>query len=231
MEILSSDSKTSFGASLPTERSPKCSAKVKDEILIVSPSTDLNRVHSKNFKYHLLTGTKCPVCNREFQDNATLIRHYGIHDGYYTTVCLICGIGFSKNAQLRLHKSKVHRTPKSSDLVCFRCGGAFDKNYQLNKHMMLCISTKRDPVMQCFLCVRTFDTWHQQKSHAWTHFNKCSFCEEKITVQSRRLEHMFTCLKNPLNQGKFSFNLYALIVLKFLKMFNKKEQPFNGIIC
>lgn len=170
-----------------------------------------------DFHYELLKGTKCLVCKRTFSSNALLKRHYGIHDGYYSSVCMICGIGFCKTSQMRLHKSKVHKTPKASDLArdlsCERCGGVFDQPYRLRKHSELCISPKNDAVLQCFLCVRTFDTMQQLKGHAWSHLTKCTYCEDKYSVCVRRTEHMLSCPKNPLIKGELSVFTHCYLTL------------------
>ncbi|XP_067935853.1 zinc finger protein 845-like isoform X2 [Watersipora subatra] len=167
-----------------------------------SKQNEYARATVADFKYHCLVGTKCLVCNRNFASKAILKRHYGIHDGYYNAVCPICGIGFCKRTMLRKHKVRVHRTAKATDSTCSRCGGAFEQEFRLKKHMEVCICPKNDSVVQCLQCVRTFDTWHQLKGHLWTHINKCTYCDEKISVQSKRVDHMLSCVKNPLITGE-----------------------------
>ena len=211
-------SKASLAQTKPTstvpEKSPKSaplnkvvagssisSAVTNDKRSAPSKQNEYARATVADFKYHCLVGTKCLVCNRNFASKAILKRHYGIHDGYYNAVCPICGIGFCKRTMLRKHKVRVHRTAKATDSTCSRCGGAFEQEYRLKKHMEVCICPKNDSVVQCLQCVRTFDTWHQLKGHLWTHINKCTYCDEKISVQSKRVDHMLSCVKNPLITG------------------------------
>lgn len=149
-----------------------------------------------------VSGTKCLVCNRQFKTLAILKRHYGIHDGSYPSICLICGIGFGKLKDFKKHKANVHMPSKSpAPFTCPKCDGVFDKKYLLAHHIDLCICSKYGAVMQCLFCTKTFDTWNKLKSHEWSHINRCSFCNEKITVYSKRVEHVTYCPKNPNNKG------------------------------
>lgn len=159
---------------------------------------DLKYFNASALKHELITGTKCTICNRSFINNEVLKRHYGIHDGKYSNVCTICGTGFNKFADLKDHKTRVHKTPKSDDMVCRKCDGVFYQAHFLKKHEELCICPKNDTPMQCLLCVRTFNTWQQIKSHVWTHLSKCSFCDEKISGHVSRVLHMVGCQRNPL---------------------------------
>ena len=170
---------------------------------------------ASDFNHDKLSGTQCTVCKRKFKSEAVLKRHYGIHDGYYSSICLDCGTGFGKMSALRKHKANVHKTPKSNDIVCTNCNGVFEQNYLLTRHMDLCISTKHTTVSghQCLLCVKKFPTWQQMKSHVWTHLSKCSFCEEKFPVQNERVKHMISCSKNPL-KGNVHAVIYPLLDYK-----------------
>lgn len=178
---------------------PSASSKQLRKGRNMRPNAVDSRPTAATFRHDLITGTQCPVCNRCFETNAILRRHYGIHDGYYNAICLDCGTGYSKLKQLRHHKSRVHKTAKSDDLVCHLCNGVFENNYRLTKHMEWCISSKFGANHhQCFLCLKTFSDWSSMKCHAWTHLSKCSFCDEKFVTQTRRVEHMLSCSRNPL---------------------------------
>lgn len=171
----------------------------REEADTVATTTFGHAIRSE-FCHKLISGTQCQVCKRKFKNNTILLRHYGIHDGYYQSICLDCGTGFTKVSLLRHHKTSVHKANKSSEFVCHRCDGVFDQNFRLLKHLEICISTRKltSTDHQCFMCLRKFDTWHQMKSHVWTHLSKCSFCDEKLPNSSKRTEHMLSCNKNPI---------------------------------
>lgn len=160
--------------------------------------TDPGRGRSK-YKHELLTGmTKCPVCQRSFTSLAQLRRHYGIHDGFYGSVCLVCGLGFINQQRLRQHRSTVHKTASQDDFVCDRCDGVCMTSNSLTVHKQGCLCPRHEDDMQCFFCTRTFPDWQKFKSHVWTHLTKCGFCDEKFPEAAKRTVHMKHCPKNPL---------------------------------
>lgn len=179
------------------------------------PSSSQGKALVSAFNHSHLTGLQCTLCQRSFKSNEALRRHYGIHDGYYSSICLDCGTGFGKMHALRTHKARVHKTPKVNDLVCSSCNGVFMNKYLLERHMEICISSRMTTGgnHQCLLCVKRFNTWHQMKSHVWTHLSKCTFCDEKIVTYKKRVEHMLTCNKNPLKGTSSNTNFCHYCVL------------------
>lgn len=192
-------------APLPKDHHPKVEAvvpiirsKISQNVTI--PKAAASSLALPKFHHDRLVGVRCPVCKRTFKNNALLKKHYGIHDGYYRCVCLICGLGFSKNHLLKTHKLKCHRhsAASSKEMICGKCGGRFDSKIRLQKHAELCICPRADSSPQCLFCTERFKSWFQLSGHYQKHVNRCSFCQEKLPSHAKFVEHMRSCSKNPL---------------------------------
>ncbi|XP_063837090.1 zinc finger protein 99-like isoform X10 [Ostrinia nubilalis] len=115
---------------------------------------------------------KCPMCPKILPTRYMKKRHLAMaHDCKSAQLtCDLCGVVFTRNNKLMMHKKRVHF--KEKNVACDVCGGFFFDADSLKKHQ---ISHSQDKPFQCDICPKSF----KRKSGLAMHISQCHATEEK----------------------------------------------------
>ncbi|XP_028156444.1 zinc finger protein 605-like [Ostrinia furnacalis] len=115
---------------------------------------------------------KCPMCPKILPTRYMKKRHLAMaHDCKSAQLtCDLCGVVFTRNNKLVMHKKRVHF--KEKNVACDVCGGFFFDADSLKKHQ---ISHSQDKPFQCDICPKSF----KRKSGLAMHISQCHATEEK----------------------------------------------------
>uniref|UniRef100_A0A182XX02 C2H2-type domain-containing protein n=1 Tax=Anopheles stephensi TaxID=30069 RepID=A0A182XX02_ANOST len=172
-----------------------------------SPEASVNR---SRIGRHLLV---CQVCNRKFDNNSHLARHFERDHAEFRLPLFPCDVcpkkftSFEKSIRHRAYhrrstaKPKETKKGKESDTVCKICNKAFRVDHQLLRHLTEDHSLSLE-LFECEQCPRKFSTEFKLRKHQYNSHrdNKpmfvCSHCgqkfEKKLTLKDHETKHLGT---------------------------------------
>ncbi|UYM14352.1 C2H2-type zinc finger protein [Endozoicomonas euniceicola] len=161
----------------------------KNEPVVVPDGDDGHSGARAKNKEHV-----CDVCEKEFTQSGSLIRHRYRHTGEKPYECDVCGKGFTQTGDLVRHK-RIHTGEKPYG--CDVCKKRFNQLNCLKIHKR--IHTGEKPY-KCDECQKRFSNPGNLAAHKRTHTGErpyeCDVCENRFTYSNNLARHKRTKHKN-----------------------------------
>ncbi|XP_013397168.1 zinc finger protein 665 [Lingula anatina] len=185
--------------------------------------TDCDEIFKKRveFKRHIREqhpgrSYNCDLCRRIFVCHDDLQKHM---EEVHNHICSICGESFSKMAELKKHRVKLHaedvlkchlcgrtcpnrsalykhilRHNKDKKFVCEECGKAFTSQSTLYHHRRGLHSSEDNKPFHCKLCLKKFNFSNSLKLHMLRHKGerpyKCELCVKTYLTSCHLKNHI-----------------------------------------
>ena len=152
--------------------------------------SDTGKLHKYLYKFKGIKPYRCGVCNKEFDDQASVERHISSHTikSAKRFVCTECGAEFDKKMLLEEHK--LH-----ADIKQYKCKSEWCKRSFHTKHGLLIHErTCRGRPFHCSICENSYLSSIMLKRHmANSHdepLYKCGLCRKVFTQHKFLRKHM-----------------------------------------
>ena len=143
---------------------------------------------------------ECQVCQKKFQHNFLLKRHYKKHEEPILK-CSKCSKYFKHQQSLNFHMKTAHEDEeetaiKSPILICPTCGKEFKKQFNLTRHLL--IHKSPESHFQCLLCNKNFKLQYSLERHLQSHVGdpyECHKCNKQFARNDGLSRHIKKCNK------------------------------------
>ena len=181
------------------ERSPILDAKghMCEECGLCYSSEEKLKKHVKWKHQTKSSDFECNVCQKKFQHNFLLQRHYVMHKEP-SLKCGLCSKYFKHQSNLSAHMKATHKDNEGtkSSLICPTCGKVFKKKSNLTRHLIVHSSDKFN-AFQCVLCDKTYNDQSSLERHLLSHHVgntfKCPKCNKEFTRRDSFSRHDKKC--------------------------------------
>ncbi|KAL3209077.1 hypothetical protein MRX96_038371 [Rhipicephalus microplus] len=138
------------------------------------------------------TTLECSKCKRKFSSRLTLAEHQAWHENRMLYSCPICGRQFRQNAGLWRHQMTHNRDVQKRRYPCPRCGQDFARPGYLKEHLASHEESHRSR-FACDVCQRTFfqrcDLSRHRKTHEGKQQFECAICKRGFSSLASQRRH------------------------------------------
>nr|XP_037286060.1 zinc finger protein 90-like [Rhipicephalus microplus] len=138
------------------------------------------------------TTLECSECKRKFSSRLTLAEHQAWHENRMLYSCPICGRQFRQNAGLWRHQMTHNRDVQKRRYPCPRCGQDFARPGYLKEHLASHEESHRSR-FACDVCQRTFfqrcDLSRHRKTHDGKQQFECAICKRGFSSLASQRRH------------------------------------------
>ena len=141
----------------------------------------------------------CTDCEQSFNNHRKLGRHKKVkHNWQPGLKCWLCGVSYTKYADLKRHKKTIQHTRKQKlrRFKCQTCDAEFKRQEHLLRHSLESHMTAEEEKITCDYCSSTFSRIEHWKRHMdCLHLKEpnrvsCNICEKQYSRQDNLERHM-----------------------------------------